>query len=75
MKSRKSKKKFNVIKLIAFLAGAVAALAAVGAVLAVMKKKIDEQKKREAEIEAEITEIIERKFAEAAQEDAEAEEK
>ncbi len=64
------KKKANLIKIITFIAGAVAALAAVGAVVMLLKKKTDSEKKREAEIEAEITEIIERKFAEAAAEDA-----
>ncbi len=65
------KKKSNVIKIIAFISGAIAALAAVGAVFMLLKKKNDSEKKREAEIEAEIAEIIERKFAEAASEDAE----
>ncbi len=65
------KKKYNVIRIITLIAGAVAALAAVSAVLMLLKKRNDSEKKREAEIEAEITEIIERKFAEAASEDAE----
>ncbi len=64
----KKKKKVNAVKIISFIAGVVTALAAIAAVLMMLKKKAAEDKKREAEIEAEITEIIERKFAEAADE-------
>lgn len=53
-------KKNNIFKVLGFIVGACAALAAVGAI----KKKLDEEKQREAEIEAEITEIIEKKLAE-----------
>ena len=53
-------KKNSIFKVLGFVAGACAAAAAVG----IIKKKNDEEKQREAEIEAEITSIIEEKFAE-----------
>ena len=54
-------KKIKITKLIGFAAGVYAAYTAIS----MIKQKIDEQKQREADIEAEITAIIERKFAEA----------
>ena len=53
-----------------FVAGACAGIAVVGAI----KKKVDAERQREAEIEAQITSIIEQKFAEQEAEENEAEE-
>lgn len=63
-KIAKRKNKIKVIKIISFIAGVIAALAAVYAVVMLIKKKNDAEKKKEEEIEAEIKEIIEKKFAE-----------
>ena len=63
-KIAKRKNKIKVIKIISFIAGVIATLAAVYAVLMLIKKKKDAEKKKEEEIEAEIKEIIEKKFAE-----------
>ena len=59
---KKSKKRVNAIKLIFIVAGVVAAIAAIGALVAMWKKKAEAEKKREAEIEAEIRTILEEKL-------------
>ena len=48
-------KKFKIVKLALLAAGAYVAVDAI-------KKKIEEEKQREAEIEAKITSVIEQKF-------------
>ena len=60
---KKSKKRVNAIKLILIVAGVVAAIAAIGALVAMWRKKAEAEKKREAEIEAEIRTILEEKLA------------
>ena len=60
---RKTKKKVNAIKLIFVAAGVVAAIAAIGALVAMWKKKLEAERKREAEIEAEIRTILEDKLS------------
>ena len=60
---RKNKKKASILKLIFIAAGAVAAIAAIGAIVAAFKKKADEEKQREAEIEEEIRAILEEKLS------------
>ena len=69
-KIAKRKNKIKVIKIISFIAGVIATLAAVYAVLMLIKKKKDAEKKKEEEIETEIKEIIEKKFAETEAENA-----
>ena len=70
----KRKRKIKIIKITSFIVGVVAALAAVYAVAMLVKKKKDAEKKKEEEIEAEIKEIIEKKFAETEAEEANGEE-
>ncbi len=63
-------KKCNVFKALGFVVGACAAVATIG----LIKKKLDEEKKKESEIEAEITAILEEKFAQIEAEEEQAEE-
>lgn len=60
---KKTKKKVNILKLAFIVAGAVAAVAAISALVAMWKKKAEEEKQREAEIEAEIRTILEDKLS------------
>lgn len=60
---KKTKKKVNILKLAFIVAGAVAAVAAISALVAMWKKKAEEEKQREAEIEAEIRTILEEKLS------------
>jgi flagellar basal body-associated protein FliL len=60
---KKTKKRVNAIKLIFLVAGVVAAIAAIGALVAMWKKKVEAEKKREAEIEEEIRTILEEKLS------------
>ena len=60
---KKTKKKVNILKLAFIVAGAFAAVAAISALVAMWKKKAEEEKQREAEIEAEIRTILEEKLS------------
>lgn len=60
---KKTKKKVNILKLAFIVAGALAAVAAISALVAMWKKKAEEEKQREAEIEAEIRTILEEKLS------------
>ena len=68
------KKRAGILKLVFIAAGAVAAIAAIAAIVAMWKKKAEEEKQREAEIEDEIRAILEEKLSdiESEGEDAEA---
>ena len=60
---KKTKRKVNILKLVFIVAGALAAVAAISALVAMWKKKAEEEKQREAEIEAEIRTILEEKLS------------
>ena len=60
---KKTKKKVNILKLAFIVAGAVALVAAISTLVAVLKKKAEEEKRREAEIEDEIRTILEEKLS------------
>lgn len=60
---KKTKKKVNILKLAFIVAGALAAVAAISALVAMWKKKAEEEKQREAEIEVEIRTILEEKLS------------
>ena len=67
------KKRAGILKLVFIAAGAVAAIAAIGAIVAMWKKKAEEEKQREAEIEDEIRAILEEKLSDIESEDEDAE--
>ena len=60
---KKTKKKINTLKLIFTIAGIAAAIAAIAALVTALKKKAEEEKQREAEIEEEIRSILEEKLS------------
>ena len=60
---KKNKKRANILKLVFIAAGVIAAIAAIGAIVAAIKKKAEQEKQREAEVEEEIRAILEEKLA------------
>ena len=60
---KKNKKRANILKLVFIAAGVIAAIAAIGAIVTAIKKKAEQEKQREAEVEEEIRAILEEKLA------------